>query len=64
MQVAQLRQRFINSTSPGGLAAGDRKGVLPASEFSRSAQEMWKQIKDNKDLDLPSHKVCRNPVKE
>lgn len=55
-EVAQLRQRFINSTSPGWLAAGDRKGALPASEFSRSAQEMWKQIKENKDLDLPSHK--------
>ncbi|RLN28985.1 hypothetical protein C2845_PM05G02350 [Panicum miliaceum] len=41
-QVQQLRQRFSNSIAPGGLA-GDRRGVVPASE--------------NKDLDLPAHKV-------
>ena len=56
MQVAALRQRFFNSTSPGGLA-GDRQGVVPASGFSFSAQQIWKVIKENKDLDLPAHKV-------
>ena len=56
MQVAELRQRFFNSTSPGGLA-GDRQGVVPASGFSFSAQQIWKVIKENKDLDLPAHKV-------
>ncbi|XVF27211.1 hypothetical protein REPUB_Repub14bG0087500 [Reevesia pubescens] len=55
-QVAQLRQRFFNSISPGGLA-GDRRGVVPASGFSFSAQQIWKVIKENKDLDLPAHKV-------
>ncbi|GLU14082.1 hypothetical protein SLE2022_306730 [Rubroshorea leprosula] len=55
-QVAQLRQRFFNSISPGGLA-GDRRGVVPASGFSSSAQHIWKAIKENKDLDLPAHKV-------
>ncbi|KAJ8758683.1 hypothetical protein K2173_000404 [Erythroxylum novogranatense] len=55
-QVAQLRQRFFHSISPGGLA-GDRRGVVPASGFSFSAQHMWKIIKENKDLDLPAHKV-------
>ncbi|XVF25355.1 hypothetical protein REPUB_Repub13aG0205800 [Reevesia pubescens] len=55
-QVAQLRQRFFNSISPGGLA-GDRRGVVPASGFSFSAQQIWKVIKENKDLDLPVHKV-------
>ncbi|KAJ4957814.1 hypothetical protein NE237_024925 [Protea cynaroides] len=55
-QVASLRQRFFHSIAPGGLA-GDRRGVVPASGFSFSAQQMWKIIKENKDLDLPAHKV-------
>ncbi|KAF5736246.1 protein ROOT HAIR DEFECTIVE 3 2 [Tripterygium wilfordii] len=54
--VAELRQRFFHSISPGGLA-GDRRGVIPASGFSFSAQQIWKVIKENKDLDLPAHKV-------
>ncbi|KAF1882210.1 hypothetical protein Lal_00038855 [Lupinus albus] len=55
-QVAQLRQRFFHSIAPGGLA-GDRRGVVPASAFSISAQQIWKVIRENKDLDLPAHKV-------
>ncbi|KAM0944076.1 putative P-loop containing nucleoside triphosphate hydrolase [Dioscorea sansibarensis] len=55
-RVAQLRRRFFNSIVPGGLA-GDRRGVIPASGFSVSAQEIWKVIRENKDLDLPAHKV-------
>ncbi|KAK1360271.1 Protein ROOT HAIR DEFECTIVE 3-like [Heracleum sosnowskyi] len=55
-QVAKLRQRFNKSIAPGGLA-GDRRGVVPASGFSFSSQEIWKVIKENKDLDLPAHKV-------
>lgn len=55
-QVAQLRQLFFHSISPGGLA-GDRRGVVPASGFSYSVQQIWEVIKENKDLDLPAHKV-------
>ncbi|RWR72594.1 protein ROOT HAIR DEFECTIVE 3-like protein [Cinnamomum micranthum f. kanehirae] len=55
-QVASLRQRFFHSIAPGGLA-GDRRGVVPASGFSFSARQIWKIIKENKDLDLPAHKV-------
>ncbi|KAK8559886.1 hypothetical protein V6N13_016619 [Hibiscus sabdariffa] len=55
-QVANLRQRFFHSIAPGGLA-GDRRGVVPASGFSFSAQQIWQVIKENKDLDLPAHKV-------
>ncbi|XP_076958102.1 protein ROOT HAIR DEFECTIVE 3-like [Bidens hawaiensis] len=55
-QVASLRQKFFHSIAPGGLA-GDRRGVVPASGFSFSAQQIWKVIKENKDLDLPAHKV-------
>ncbi|XVF74389.1 hypothetical protein PTKIN_Ptkin13bG0106800 [Pterospermum kingtungense] len=55
-QVANLRQRFFHSIAPGGLA-GDRRGVVPASGFCFSAQQIWKVIKENKDLDLPAHKV-------
>lgn len=56
MKAAKLRQRFNKSIAPGGLA-GDRRGVVPASGFSFSSQEIWKVIKENKDLDLPAHKV-------
>lgn len=56
IKVASLRQRFFHSINPGGLA-GDRRGVVPGSGFSFSAQEIWKVIKENKDLDLPAHKV-------
>ncbi|KAK1259395.1 Protein ROOT HAIR DEFECTIVE 3 [Acorus gramineus] len=55
-QVASLRQRFYHSIAPGGLA-GDRRGVVPASGFSYSAQQIWTVIKENRDLDLPAHKV-------
>ncbi|KAJ1420932.1 RHD3/Sey1 [Sesbania bispinosa] len=55
-RVAQLRQRFFHSIAPGGLA-GDRRGAVPASAFSISAQQIWKVIRENKDLDLPAHKV-------
>ncbi|KAJ6882711.1 protein ROOT HAIR DEFECTIVE 3, partial [Populus alba x Populus x berolinensis] len=54
--VALLRQRFIHSISPGGLA-GDRKDVQPASGFSLRAEQIWKTIKENKDLDLPALEV-------
>lgn len=55
-QVANLKQRFHHSIAPGGLA-GDRRGVVPASGFSFSAQHIWQVIKENRDLDLPAHKV-------
>ncbi|KAJ6375207.1 hypothetical protein OIU77_000224 [Salix suchowensis] len=54
-QVAQLRQQFVHSTCPRGLV-GDRKKVKSAS-FSIYAEDIWKTIKENKDLDLPSIKV-------
>lgn len=56
LQVGQLRQRFIHSIAPGGLAA-DRRGVIPASGFCLSALQIWKVIRENKDLNLPAHKV-------
>ncbi|KAF3660311.1 hypothetical protein FXO38_12200 [Capsicum annuum] len=31
--------------------------IVPASGFSFSSQQIWKIIKENKDLDLPAHKV-------
>uniref|UniRef100_A0A3N7GPP3 GB1/RHD3-type G domain-containing protein n=1 Tax=Populus trichocarpa TaxID=3694 RepID=A0A3N7GPP3_POPTR len=55
-QVALLRQRFIHSISRGGLA-GDRKDVQPASGFPLRAEQIWKTIKENKDLDLPALEV-------
>ncbi|XP_044508556.1 protein ROOT HAIR DEFECTIVE 3-like isoform X2 [Mangifera indica] len=55
-QVPELRDQIVNLISPGGVA-GDRQRVVPASGFSFSAQQIWKLIKENKDLDLPAHKV-------
>ncbi|KAJ6977968.1 protein ROOT HAIR DEFECTIVE 3 [Populus alba x Populus x berolinensis] len=55
-QVARLRQRFVHSIYPGGLV-GDREEVEPASGFPLRAEEIWKIIKDNRDLDLPAVKV-------
>ena len=60
-QVQQLRHRFSNSIAPGGLA-GDRRGVVPASGFLFSSQQIWKVIRENKDLDLPAHKVLLSPA--
>ncbi|KAA8541377.1 hypothetical protein F0562_025353 [Nyssa sinensis] len=51
-EVASLRQRIIDS-----VALGDRKDIVPASDFSFSAKQKWKDIKENKDLDLPAHTV-------
>ena len=47
--MASLRKKFSKSIEAGGLAA-DRRGVVPASGFSLSVQEIWKVIKENKDL--------------
>ncbi|KAE9461486.1 hypothetical protein C3L33_06600, partial [Rhododendron williamsianum] len=61
-QVAQLRQRFFRSIAPGGLA-GDRRGAVPSSGFSFSAQQIWKVIKENRDLDLPAHKIASDKLR-
>ncbi|XP_062197057.1 protein ROOT HAIR DEFECTIVE 3 homolog 2-like [Phragmites australis] len=55
-QVGQLRQMFHHSIAPGGLGA-DRRGVVPASGFCLSALQIWRVIRENKDLNLPAHKV-------
>ncbi|GJX53389.1 ribonuclease H-like domain-containing protein [Tanacetum coccineum] len=55
-QVAKMRKVLFKSTEVGGLA-GDRLGVVPASAFSFSVQQIWKVILENKDLDLPFDKV-------
>ncbi|KAJ6417917.1 hypothetical protein OIU84_001324 [Salix udensis] len=55
-KVDRLRQRFFHSISPGGLA-GDRRDVQPASGFSLRVEQIWKTIKENKDLDLPAMEV-------
>ncbi|PWA88653.1 protein ROOT HAIR DEFECTIVE 3 [Artemisia annua] len=47
----QFRQQFFQSIAPSS-----RQVVVPASDFSLSAQRIWKVIKANKDLDLPAHK--------
>ncbi|KAF6981579.1 hypothetical protein CFC21_000040 [Triticum aestivum] len=51
-EVSGLRSRFQKSIGHAGPS-----GNFPASDFSVSTKEMWKLIKEDKDLDLPSHKV-------
>ncbi|XP_039155224.1 protein ROOT HAIR DEFECTIVE 3 homolog 1-like [Eucalyptus grandis] len=55
-EVDVLRGWFLDSTAPGGLA-GDRRGAVPSSGFCFIAQRIWMVIKENKDLDLPAHRV-------
>ncbi|KAF3679837.1 hypothetical protein FXO37_03638 [Capsicum annuum] len=55
-QVASLRQRSIHSIAPDRLG-GDRRAVVLALGFTFSAKEIWNIANENKDLDLPAHKV-------
>ncbi|KAI4354120.1 hypothetical protein L6164_003019 [Bauhinia variegata] len=55
-KVKDLKQRFVHSTAPGGLADASH-GKEPASGFSISAHNIWKTVKENKDLNLPAHKI-------
>ncbi|CAN8323485.1 unnamed protein product [Cochlearia groenlandica] len=55
-EVIELRRRVFHSVLPRGLG-GDRCGVTPASAFSFSCLEIWRLIKENRDLDLPAHRI-------
>ncbi|PHT30066.1 Protein ROOT HAIR DEFECTIVE 3 -like protein 1 [Capsicum baccatum] len=61
-QVASLRQRSIHSIAPDRLG-GDRRAVVLASGFTFSAKEIWNIANENKDLDLPAHKVMLATVR-
>nr|GEZ10051.1 protein root hair defective 3-like [Tanacetum cinerariifolium] len=69
-QVASLRQKFFQSIAPGGLA-GERRGVVPGSGLSFSAQQIWKVIKENnnfpdllfKSLHCLAMKIRKNNLK-
>jgi len=52
IQVSELRKRLYHKIAHGGLAV-----AVPASAFSISAHHIWEVIRENKDLDLPAHKV-------
>ncbi|CAN1827189.1 Protein ROOT HAIR DEFECTIVE 3 homolog 1 [Linum perenne] len=54
--IQKVHSNTTHNIAPGGLA-GDRRGAVPASGFSFSSQAIWRVIKENKDLDLPAHKV-------
>ncbi|XP_037429923.1 protein ROOT HAIR DEFECTIVE 3-like [Triticum dicoccoides] len=55
-QVSTLRNWFRKSIGHAG-PSGNQHGVVPASGFSYSTNEIWKCIKEDKDLNLPKHKV-------
>lgn len=56
LKVKILRQRFNHSIAPGELA-GDSRQTIHGSDFSLSVQEIWKTIKEDRELDLPKHEV-------
>ncbi|KAI4354116.1 hypothetical protein L6164_003015 [Bauhinia variegata] len=56
LKVKELKRRFVDSNAPGGLADSG-EGKEPASGFAISARAIWKDIVDNKDLNLPAHKI-------
>ncbi|KAK1422516.1 hypothetical protein QVD17_25693 [Tagetes erecta] len=54
--VARLRQKFVQSVAPGGLAS-DRQGVVHACDFSLSTKMIWEEIKKIKDLKMPAYRI-------
>ncbi|BFG24281.1 hypothetical protein CerSpe_105530 [Prunus speciosa] len=52
-EVGCMRQQFFRPIELGG----DQNAVVPASGFSFSAVKIWEAIKQNKNLNIPSHKV-------
>ena len=55
--VAQLRSRLTNRDAPDSLAARPGTRDVPGSGLSLSVRTMWQAITENKDLDLPAHRV-------
>jgi len=64
-KVTQLRNYISNNT-----INHNKGGKVPASSFTYSSKQLWTEIRQNKRLDLPSHKVaftkiyCQRIVKE
>ncbi|KAI6671787.1 hypothetical protein NL676_006672 [Syzygium grande] len=57
--MSSLLLSLIMKTGKSNLKRRRSKGVFPASGFSFSAQQMWKVIKEYKDLDLPAYEDWR-----
>eukprot|EP00899_Mesostigma_viride_P026035 jgi/Mesvir1/6616/Mv12750-RA.2 len=54
-QTAELRERFSRKRVDGGLACD--RSFLPGDSFALSVQHIWEKVLENRDLDLPAHKV-------
>ena len=54
--VGELRHRLTSTHAPDSLASPPGRGV-PGSALALSLRRIWADIKENKDLDLPAHKV-------
>ena len=54
--VATLRHRLTSTHAPDSLASPPGRGV-PGSALALSLRRIWQDIKENKDLDLPAHRV-------
>lgn len=52
-EVGCLRELIISSSTSGKVA----EESIPASGFADYAKEIWDEIKDDKDLDLPSYRI-------
>lgn len=59
LQVVQLRERILESIR----VSAHRGDAIPTSVFPLHVKKLWETIKENKNLDLPSLKVC-NSIKE
>ncbi|KAI4354118.1 hypothetical protein L6164_003017 [Bauhinia variegata] len=60
--VKELKGRFVNSTAAGGVADSE-EGKGAASGFVISVENIWKDIMENKDLNLPAHKILAAKIR-
>mmetsp|Transcript_24742 Transcript_24742/g.29954 ORF Transcript_24742/g.29954 Transcript_24742/m.29954 type:complete len:815 (+) Transcript_24742:16-2460(+) len=55
-ETCMLRERFASEDEDAFIAEGSTTSV-PIDGLSYSMNSMWQAVRDNKDLDLPAHKV-------
>lgn len=57
-EAKELCKRFAaDPSAPGSLRPTDGKAGVPINGLVVSMREVWRAVKENRDLDLPAHKV-------
>lgn len=56
-EVADLSKRFKDRAAPDALCAPEPCAAVPGDGFVLSVRSLWQSVSENKDLDLPAHKV-------